>query len=154
MVMIMGLVMVERLFSLYETLRTREIEPVLFLSCAFHGKLVLSPRDLEKELTKFRTYGNAAYPIEVFRFTIEKTKESVKTWPGDRCKYYLMFPTDARLVIFDPVIRGRLLIGDNPGFEWKKWAKMLSTLLVIENAKNTVQILKEDWIPFVYGIGR
>jgi hypothetical protein len=145
---------VERLFSLYETLRTRDIEPVLFLSCVFNGNLVLSPRDLEKELTKFRTYGKAAYPIEVFKFMIEKTKESVKVWPGNRCKYYLMFPTDIRLVVFDPIIRGRLLTGDNPGFEWVQWSKMLSTLLVIENAKNTVQILKEDWIPFIYGIGR
>ena len=87
-------------------------------------------------------------------FTIEKTMELIKSWPEDRSKYYIMFPTDIRMVVFDPVIRARLLMSNNPGFEWKQWSKMLSALLVIENARNTVQILQEDWIPFIYGIGR
>lgn len=145
---------VERLFVLYETLRSRAIEPVLFLSCAFEGNLVLSPRDLESELKSFSVYGKAAYPIEAFRFVIEKNMEHIKSWPGKRSKYYQMFPTDIRLVVFDPVMRALLLTGKNPGFEWKDWAKMLATLLVIDNAKMTVQILQEDWIPFIYGIGR
>ena len=145
---------VERLFQLYETLRSRDIEPVLFLSCVFEGKLILTPRELEDELNNFRVYGKAAYPIEVFKFMIEKTMASIKSWPGNRSKYYQMFPTDVRLIVFDPVMRALLLTGENPGFEWRAWSKMLATLLVIDNAKMMVQILQEDWIPFIYGLGR
>lgn len=145
-----------RLHRLYDTLMTRKMEPVRYLSTCFDKMMLPRPVDLDHLLPRVIRLSDTKPPIDVFKLEIDMMVEAMKWWKESRTKFYLWgIPkySDPRLMVVDPVIRCYIRTNSNPGFKRKYWTKVISTAIMIVNAKMTLEILSEKWIPFVYGNG-
>jgi len=140
----------DKMHRLYDVLISREVDPVLFLAKCFTKKTIVRPSDFKGLLLSFKNTLGMYYPIDSFVGMVDDLIGSLKVWSEVRYKYYMSFHTDPRLVVFDPNIRNRLMLNNNPGFSYKQWMRLTATMCLIDKARITMRILGENWIPFLY----
>lgn len=143
-------VLLEDLRQAYDQLVKSEIYPIQFLVWVFEQRNFVRPKDLLSYLSGFR-YISDQDPIDRFRSGIDSTISSMKVWGFPRLDYYMMYEPDPRLVVFDPDIRYAVQTGKvlNLRDDYLEQIYALSVLLVYTEI--TVSILREKWIPFLYG---
>ena len=135
--------------DVYKTLLEMSIEPSHYVSWCFSRRSIIRPKDLMVHLDGFN-YGTTVDPIANFREIIRNLIENLRTWSLKRIDYYRIFEPDVRLAIFEPDIRFILQTKKCTEFSERYLNRLWAMMMMLGFAKLTIEIMREEWIPFVW----